>query len=158
MQTFLPYEDFKQSLDCLDYRRLGKQRVECLQMLRTYIPGDTKKGWSNHPVTKMWSATPKALAYYGLLDCDCWISRGYKDTTKQKILDAIMDIVGPVTQEELSDEYANAIFNGDSDFLPIWFGNKAYHDSHKSNLLRKNHEFYSQYGWDVPDDLPYVYF
>ena len=28
MQTFLPYPDFKQSAACLDYSRLGKQRVE----------------------------------------------------------------------------------------------------------------------------------
>lgn len=28
MQTFLPYPDFKKSAQCLDYRRLGKQRVD----------------------------------------------------------------------------------------------------------------------------------
>lgn len=157
MQTFLPYDDFQASLSCLDYRRLGKQRVECYQMLKTYIPSDTKKGWRNHPVTKMWSATPRALAYYGLLACDTWIAKGYKDTTKPKIMALINEIAGPVDQETLERDYLDSLNNGGS-FLPIWFGNKPYHDSHKSNLLRKDPVFYGQYGWDVPADLPYVYF
>ena len=33
MQTFLPYSDFEQSLSCLDNKRLGKQRVESMQIL-----------------------------------------------------------------------------------------------------------------------------
>ena len=27
MQTFMPYSDIKKSVECLDYKRLGKQRV-----------------------------------------------------------------------------------------------------------------------------------
>ena len=42
MQTFLPYDDFVLSLDCLDYRRLGKQRVESMQLLNAMI---TTAGW-----------------------------------------------------------------------------------------------------------------
>lgn len=34
MQTFLPYEDFNQSTAVLDRQRLGKQRVEALQLLK----------------------------------------------------------------------------------------------------------------------------
>ena len=34
MQTFLPYEDFTKTAQCLDYKRLGKQRVEAYQILR----------------------------------------------------------------------------------------------------------------------------
>ncbi len=33
MQTFLPYTDFKQSARCLDYKRLGKQRLEARTIL-----------------------------------------------------------------------------------------------------------------------------
>jgi len=33
MQTFLPYPDFLQSLQSLDNKRLGKQRVETFQIL-----------------------------------------------------------------------------------------------------------------------------
>jgi hypothetical protein len=34
LQTFLPYPDFAASAQALDQRRLGKQRVEALQVLR----------------------------------------------------------------------------------------------------------------------------
>ena len=34
MQTFLPVADFTESARLLDNPRLGKQRVECLQVLR----------------------------------------------------------------------------------------------------------------------------
>ena len=35
MQTFLPYPDFRESLESLDYKRLGKQRVEALQLVKS---------------------------------------------------------------------------------------------------------------------------
>ena len=34
MQTFLPYPDFAESAKVLDNKRLGKQRVECLQIMK----------------------------------------------------------------------------------------------------------------------------
>lgn len=34
MQTFLPYADFERSARTLDLKRLGKQRVECIQVVR----------------------------------------------------------------------------------------------------------------------------
>ena len=33
MQIFLPYKSFKKSAEVLDYQRLGKQRVEALQII-----------------------------------------------------------------------------------------------------------------------------
>ena len=52
MQTFLPYPDFRASAQVLDRRRLGKQRVEALQVLRGLIvPG---YGWRRHPAVRMW--------------------------------------------------------------------------------------------------------
>ena len=33
MQTFLPYESFEESASVLDWRRLGKQRVEGMQII-----------------------------------------------------------------------------------------------------------------------------
>jgi hypothetical protein len=47
MQTFLPYADFERSARSLDPRRLGKQRVECIQVVRGLtVPG---YGWRHHP-------------------------------------------------------------------------------------------------------------
>ena len=34
MQTFTPYADFEKSLRTLDLKRLGKQRVEVIQIIR----------------------------------------------------------------------------------------------------------------------------
>jgi len=40
MQTFLPYESFRESAKVLDWRRLGKQRVEGMQIINA-IEGKT---------------------------------------------------------------------------------------------------------------------
>jgi Pyrimidine dimer DNA glycosylase len=40
MQTFLPYPDFVACARVLDSRRLGKQRVEALQILRALLVPD----------------------------------------------------------------------------------------------------------------------
>ena len=37
MQTFLPYPDMIKSAKALDYKRLGKQRVEAKQIIFTTI-------------------------------------------------------------------------------------------------------------------------
>ena len=63
MQTFLPYPDFARSARVLDRKRLGKQRVETLQVLRAAtVPG---YGWYRHPATAMWAGHVPALVAYG---------------------------------------------------------------------------------------------
>jgi len=52
VQTFLPYSDFENTVKCLDYRRLGKQRVEAMQILNCLQPGSTSS-WKNHPRCKL---------------------------------------------------------------------------------------------------------
>ena len=37
MQTFLPYSNFQKTAEVLDYRRLGKQRVEGMQIIKTIL-------------------------------------------------------------------------------------------------------------------------
>ena len=135
MQTFLPYPSFPQSAQCLDRQRLGKQRVEVLQLLKA-LNGETK-GWVNHPCAKMWRGYEECLVLYGLVICQEWVSRGYKDTCFNKIL-----------------AYSD---NPNLIVPPPWLRNKAFHDSHKSNLLRKDPVHYSRFGWKVPKDLPYVW-
>jgi hypothetical protein len=134
MQTFLPYASFTESAKVLDYKRLGKQRVEVLQLLKALHEGG---GWVNHPAAKMWRGHTDALVQYGLSICDEWIARGYKDTCREKI---------------------RGYLNMFSEFhVPLWNDDEAFHASHRSNLLRKNPEYYGQFGWTEPDDLPYVW-
>jgi hypothetical protein len=136
VQTFLPYADFAESARVLDDVRLGKQRVEAYQLVRT-LDGVTK-GWRHHPATKMWRGHIDALIDYGIAMCREWVSRGRADTVHEKLL-------------------VHRVHRDDEGGLPRWLGDAALHDSHRSNLLRKDPEWYGQFGWTVPDDLPYVW-
>ena len=129
MQTFLPYKSFQISFQVLDYRRLGKQRVEARQLLDA-IAGRNR--WKFHPAAKMWFGYEAALIHYSNLAIEEWIKRGYNNTM------AIIPIQGNIV-------------------YPRWLGNEKFHASHRSNLLRKKREFYSQYGWKEPDNLPYIW-
>lgn len=134
MQTFLAYPDFEKSAKCLDRERLGKQRLEVKQILRTLL-GYTQ-GWKNHPAVTMWNGFEIALTEYGLAICREWTSRGYQDTIKYELLELRPD--GEI-------------------ILPPWFGREDFHASHRSNLLRKRPLFYNVNKWTEPDNLPYVW-
>lgn len=132
MQTFLPYPDFIQSVKVLDYRRLGKQRVETFQVLNVLLERTSTKGWRNHPVTRMWAGYEEALKLYQNFTILEWIDRGYNNNMKFEQVD-----------------HKSVLF-------PSWFGNDAFHRSHRSNLLRKDYEYYSEY-FDEPSDLEYYW-
>lgn len=136
MQTFLPYPSFVESAAVLDYKRLGKQRVEAKQILKA-LHGETG-GWRNHPATRMWDGYEGALCSYGASICYEWSwCRGYKDTLLGYFLRMQMDC--------------------DSIALPPWIGDESLHMSHRSNLIRKSPEYYGNIWPDVPDDLPYIW-
>lgn len=141
MQTFLPYPDFTLSAKVLDRQRLGKQRVEVMQILKA-LDMNEDAGWGNHPATLMWSGWAYVLADYGLEICTEWCRRGYTDTCYEKIEDR--------------REKGKFAIAGISD-MPLWWGDKAFHDSHKSNLVRKDPEYYRAFFPDVPDNLEYVW-
>ena len=56
MQTFLPYESFRKSAEVLDWRRLGKQRVEGMQIINA-IEGKPRKDGKPY---KGWLASSEA--------------------------------------------------------------------------------------------------
>ena len=41
--------------------------------------------------------------------------------------------------------------------MPHWIGNEAFHSSHRANLLRKDYEYYSKFGWTENSEDPYVW-
>ena len=61
MQTFLPFMDIEKSAKCLDTKRLGKQRVEALQIFECLMVKETR--WKNHPAVKMWKGYEGFLLY-----------------------------------------------------------------------------------------------
>lgn len=140
MQTFVPFPSFSESARTLDRQRLGKQRVEVLQLLRAGL-GITTGGWANHPALKMWEGHLCALAGYGMVVCDEWISRGYRDTTRDRILAL----------------WAEAKRRGESVSTPSWWGRPDVHESHRSNLVRKMPEHYQELFPDVDPGLDYVW-
>jgi hypothetical protein len=148
MQTFLPYPDFWSSARALDQKRLGKQRVEAIQVLRGLT--QPAYGWRHHPAVKMWAGYEEALVRYGLDICSVWCATGRADTCATTLtadLAAACGTAGVRTQEELATA-------GD---LPPWLGDEDLHRSHRSALLRKDPAFYRPLFGDVPDDLPYVW-
>jgi hypothetical protein len=117
MQTFLPYPGFPESARVIDYRRLGKQRVEAMQILNILTGVVPDSRWKNHPAVKMWAGYENALKEYTNAMIREWIDRGYKNN---------MLLYSP----ENNIEY------------PWWFGNADFHRSHRSRLIQKNREFY----------------
>ena len=133
MQTFLPFPDFAQTASSLEWRRLGKQRVETLELLAA-LAGDSK-GWVNHPATRMWRGYEAALIEYGVAICLEWRRRGYRDTCLEKI-------------QAFASRFPASP-------RPPWLGDPAFHAAHRSNLRRKDPVFYASF--DEPPDLPYIW-
>ncbi len=128
----------RKSLQSLDNKRLGKQRVETYQIIsaitqRPKLDGTPYKGWLNHPCTIMWKKNVPALKLYLNLSIEEWIDRGFKNTMEFET----------ISKEEIK--------------LPEWFGNERFHSSHRANLLKKEPDFYSKYGWSENPSDPYVW-
>ena len=147
MQTFLPFPDFDRSVRALDPKRLGKQRVETLQIVRALTWTDY--GWANHPAVLMWKGFEEALGRYGFACCEAWIELGFGDTCAATMSDDLRTagVETVRTQAELATDGA----------LPPWLGDEELHRSHQSALVRKDPDHYRPLFPDVPDDLPYVW-
>ncbi|MDQ0822542.1 hypothetical protein QFZ69_003421 [Arthrobacter sp. V1I7] len=141
MQTFLPFPDFQQSAAALDRVRLGKQRVEALQILRALVIPEY--GWQSHPAVRMWMGYVPALTLYGLAMVDEWTSRGGEDTTREKIMEFAPQAAHP--------DYAAKIP------MPPWLGDPDFHLSHRSRLIAKDPRFYAPLFPDTEADLEYVW-
>jgi pyrimidine dimer DNA glycosylase len=147
VQTFLPYPDFERSARVLDTKRLGKQRVETIQVVRALTR--PTYGWANHPAVLMWRGYEEALGRYGVTCCEVWTEHGFGDTCAATIAEDLREFgVHTIrTQAELAAGEA----------LPPWLGQERVHLSHRSALVRKDPEHYRALFPDVPDDLPYAW-
>lgn len=160
MQTFLTTYNLAENFRCLDRARLGKQRVEAWQILRTLcrdtdnphlrkaLELDTMplrgNGWINHPAVKMWRGSERLLAVYGTRCCSEWLGRGYQDTMRWRFI----NVIGAL----------------DAAPKPTWWHDEALAASHRAALLYKDPDHYGQFGWtekpaepDAKGSLPYVW-
>ncbi len=127
MQTFLPYSSFRRTASVLDYKRLGKQRLEAFQLLNGLMCL-SKNGWRNHPASRIWVGYNDALGYYMNCMIKEWIKRGYHNTMQLYPLSPFQNIK-----------------------WPTWLGNEKYHSAYRAILLAKDYDYYSQFGWtEIP--------
>ncbi len=147
MQTFLPYSDFAASAAALDSRRLGKQRVEALQVLRALTR--ERYGWKHHPVVLMWAGHEEALACYAMEVCAEWVRRGYADSCAASICADLTSagLPAPRSQSELAAQR----------LLPPWLGDERLHRSHRAALVRKDPDHYRGRFHDVDGDMAYFW-
>lgn len=126
MQTFLPHADFEQTAGCLDDRRLGKQRVEAMQILN--VLEGRSRGWRNHPAVRMWRGYEDALRLYMNACIREWVRRGRTNNM------LFADVGGGAV-------------------MPHWLGDERVHSAYRAMLLRKDPVHYGAFGWtDVADD------
>jgi hypothetical protein len=146
MQTFVPLTSTVDDIaKVLDNKRLNKQALEGWQILMTLLELDPQgnhrvpKGWYNHPAVKMWRGHEMALFMYVNAMVEEWKSRGYKSTIGVK---AWSTIQVAMSKGLVSDSNLDA---------PQWIEDKDLFEqiasSHRTALLNKDYEWYSQFGW-----------
>lgn len=136
MQTFLPFPNFDRSARALDRLRLGKQRVEAVQILNAL---DRRKrgeraGWQSHPAVLMWAGHEHALCIYHDAMIREWTRRGYRNNM-------------PMLADHLDPARIDA---------PEWLGHERLHASHRWRLFEKDPDHYGALGFG--DETPQPYF
>ena len=144
MQTFVPYPDMRRSAEVLDDKRLGKQRVEALQIIRA-LTYETY-GWKHHPAVLMWQGYEEALGAYARAIIEEWAKRGYADTCAATIAKDLAQAKVENTRTEAQLTKANK--------LPPWWGDDRVHASHRRALLRKDPDHYRRHFDDDERDDP----
>ena len=137
MQTFLPYSNFIKSAQSLDDKRLRCQIKEGMQIYKAITEN---VGWIHHPIVKMWKGYEKALIMY-VVSCYYALKDRYPDVIH--------------ASGEKAEQIAKTFLTIEAEDEPIWNKSPDFHLSHQSNLVRKDKNYYS---FDVPDDLPYLWY
>ena len=139
MQIFMPYSDYEKSGWSLYPGHPGHLGNQFYREGKTLVKG----GWKNHPASKIWWDYRFSLCEY--------LKILYHILKEREINDYIIHYKEIC---ELQKQFTNT-------GKPPFIGNKAFHDSHKSNLIRKDKEknwnWYQQFNWQVPDSLPYIW-
>lgn len=117
-------------LSILDTKRLGKQRLEAMMILRA-LKKETK-GWMNHPATKMWTGYELALKKYFNETVSEWVRRGHNNT---------YELFPEVEQHESSSQTI---------LQPPWISNTHVLNSHKARLIQKDASYYQPHFQDLP--------
>ncbi len=131
----------RKSASLLDRQRLGKQRVEAIQIARILVGITPDSRWRNHPAVKMWQGYEAYLVWEYLVSHVVeWAKRGYKNTKCLKHLAKL----GVATLDQLPASKPPWI---DCDFI----------ESHRSNLIAKNEMLYGMLFPNTKRGLEYLW-
>jgi hypothetical protein len=136
MQTFITDINIIQSAKNLDNKRLGKQRVEAIQIANNLLIKPNR--WKNHPAVKMWDGYIEFLIYYLTIHICEWHNRGFKNN---KCL---------IHLQNLSSKIKNKVVK------PNWL-TEEFIESHRSNLIRKKPEYYRPLFPNTREGLSYIW-
>jgi hypothetical protein len=138
MQTFITDYNPNISARTLDSKRLGKQRVEALQIADCLLIKESR--WKSHPAVKMWKGYESYLIKVYLVSIFLeWEKRGYKNTKCD------------IWWQKLYKKVKNTKI-----IYPKWITDD-FIKSHRSNLIRKNENHYSHIFQNIPNNLEYIW-
>lgn len=154
MQTFLISNKFEETANILDNKRLGKQILECSQILKIYlrklnILEDGKKGYINHPVTNIWQDIEGNVYLFQLLKyTDCM----YEEWKKRYGIRPKWEI----TRQEILD-FLNSHTTLIGHPKAILYWSDEFYELMKRNLIRKNPLIYSPLFPNLLETQGYLY-
>lgn len=139
MNTFITDHNIVKSAKNLDNRRLGKQRVEAIQIANCLLVKESR--WKNHPAVKMWKGYEKYLVQTYLFEILWeWSHRGFKNL-------------------KCLEHFENLYYNFSKNLVwekPYWLTNE-FIEAHRSNLIKKNSEYYKPLFPNTKEDLGYIW-
>lgn len=120
------------TMEVLDYRRLGKQRLEAKQIINTLE--SSSDGWKNHPALLSWKDHIEPLKAYYNICVQEWVNRGYKNTMELYEIDE---------SKFHALEYHDGKFSEPDKYsYPKFVSFEPFIFSHQASLKRKDSIFY----------------
>lgn len=147
MQTFILSTSCDETARLLDYKRLRNQINEATIIAKCLLKMYETRAWNHHRAVKMWT---KDISYLVFIYIPAIIQETKKRGTNTvnyennliKVQETLLSI-----NKSLSPAHIDT---------PVWFTSELIL-SHKSNLLRKDYEFYNKHFPGINPSLPYVW-
>jgi hypothetical protein len=150
MQTFITFRTFAKTAASLDMMRLGKQRVEALQILKALRSEGPTVG--NPHAYEMWRGYEECLVYYGLIVTHEWrIVRGFKDDTWGQFAEYAADYGMLRTPDMVKEQSPVEVV------YPPWMGEDWILRSHRSRLIEKMAHHYGEQFGATPENMQYLW-
>lgn len=143
VNTFIVSSDIYESMETLDFKRLGKTRLEAKQIINV-LENELNGGWSKHPATLSFVGYIDALKAYYNICVQEWISRGYKNTMK------LYDVDESRFSARFFDKETKEFSKKTKYSYPKFVSFEPYLLAHKAALFRKDNEYYKDF--EVPEE------